>query len=107
MPLVPATTGCVASAKPRTAAVIRATPAAVAPSRRRMPLAAAAQAENAQQERGEEDLGAHGDQRGRHDGELLLGQAAEAAVDPDSHDHGSEDEAGGADGPTEQQPMLE
>src|SRR5262245_52084267 len=58
-------------------------------------LALPAQAEDAEEERREEDLHAHDDERGAENGEALLGEAAEPTVGPDRDDdaaHGQPDE---------------
>src|SRR5690242_10540718 len=91
-----------------TATAIRANPAAsTAMARRRIELLGAAQAEDAQQEGREEDLDADDDQRRRQHGQALLGQLAEAAVDPGDADDRRQHQPDGDDGPAEHEPVLE
>jgi hypothetical protein len=54
---------------------------------------AAAEAEDAEEERGEEDLNAENDERGGEDCKPFLGQLAEALLAPLHHDHTDHDEA--------------
>src|SRR5918994_4304673 len=61
----------------------RLSPSGPIPTAATVPLVAAAQAEDRQEERREEDLDADDHQRGGQDGETLLRELAEAAVEPD------------------------
>src|SRR4051794_32539909 len=70
-------------------------------------LPAAAQTEDGQEERGEEDLQADDDQRRGEHGEPLFRQLPEAALDPGDDDAGDDGEAGEQRDAAGQQPVLE
>src|SRR5918995_6874739 len=79
------------SAARRSGASVQAatlSPSGPVPTAVTMPLVAAAQAEDRQEERREEDLDADDHQRGGEHGEALIGELAEATLDPREHDHG-------------------
>src|SRR5215217_4882192 len=70
-------------------------------------LVAPAQAEDRQEERREEDLDPDDEQRHREHREALLGELAEAAVDPDAHDHDRQHEPREHHRAAEEEPVLE
>src|SRR6188472_351154 len=70
-------------------------------------LSAAAQTEDGQEERGEEDLQADDDQGRREHGQALLRQLPEAALDPGDDDAADDHEAGEQRESAGQQPVLE
>src|SRR3954454_16627188 len=68
---------------------------------------AAAQAEDAQEERGEEHLDPDDRQRRRERGEVLLGEGAEAALDPDGDDDRAEYEPDERHRGAQDEPVLQ